>query len=144
MQKIIMTFIIAFVKTGDTGIGNIISQNNAFFCVTLCFISFWAQLKIQPFVTIELNELNIKSNFIMIITILFGLFASICNDVKLELIILIVIIGMNVYFLLFFVKRYLQIKMVVQQNSKFFDKINKGIGKIWKRGEFAVIFIKLN
>ena len=135
MQKILLTLIIAFIKTGDAGTGNVISQNNAFLCLTLCFISFWAQLKLQPFVTIELNQLNLKSNFLMIITIFFGLFASICNDFKLELIILIVIFGLNLYFLLFFIKSYIQIKLVVQQNSKFYNAIKKGIGRIWNKGK---------
>ena len=128
-----MTFIIAFIKVGS---GEVISQNNAFFCLILCFLLFWAQVKYKPFITNELNDLNLKSNFIMIITILLGLFSSMFQDITLQILLLILLLGLNIYFMMFFIKGYLQLKMVVTKKSKFFDIINKKLGRFWSKGIF--------
>ena len=135
-QKILMTFIISFLKSGS---GEISSQNNAFLCLIIFLLSFWAQMKFRPFITDELNNLNLYSNFVMILTILLGLFTSLCQNDFLETILLVSLILLNIHFIFVFMKNYLQLKMVASSNSKVFGFLNNRLEKVWIKGIFFFI-----
>lgn len=130
-----LTFIISFLKSGS---GETSSQNNAFLCLIIFLLSFWAQMKFKPFITDELNNLNLYSNFVMILTILLGLFTSLCQNDFLETILLVSLILLNIHFIYIFLKNYFQLKMVAGSNSKVFGFLNKHLEKVWTKG---IIFL---
>jgi len=85
-------------------------------------------MKWKPFITEELNTLDLKASMIMIITIFGGLFSAVCEDSSLQTILMVLLILFNVYFMALFVKIYIQIKFSFAKNTKFslyFEKIEK-------------------
>ena len=108
--------IISLLKVGDAPISY---QNNAFFILILNSILFGVELRLKPFGIPQLNDLNLISNLMMMITIFGGLFSSINQQTNLSLLIMIVILFLNIYFILVFLKCFIQIKL------SFFEKINK-------------------
>ena len=112
--------IIDFVNVGS---GQILYQNNGFFILILTCLCFWIQVKRKPFITDELNSLDLKGSVVMIITIFGGLFSSICDNSTLQTILMVVIILINVYFLVLFSKIYFQIQLLLAfgNDSKIFQ-----------------------
>lgn len=129
----ILVLIISFVKIGT---GETIQQNNGFFCLIICAISFLFQIKYQPFMTKDLNNLNEKASFIAISTIFLGLFGSFCENSSLEFILLIILISVNFSFVLMTMKKYLQIKITFSQKSKFFKFLKAAFARLWSKGKF--------
>lgn len=124
MRKILLIIIITF---GDIGSGNVVSQNNAFFCIIIIGISFWLQYHYEPFISTELNSLNFDSSLIMLSTIFLGLFSSICEDLVLQQILLAVVIFLNIYFFLEVAKIFLVLKFSFPIND---GKIMRILGEI--------------
>ena len=129
LKKIAIILIIAFA---NVGYGQILYQNNGFFILILTCLCFWIQVKRKPFITDELNSLDLKGSVVMIITIFGGLFSSICEDLTLQTILMVIVILINVYFLALFLKTYLQIKLTFVKDSKF--RLFKLFGNYWTKG----------
>ena len=122
-----MIIIIAFLKIGSD---EIIDQNNAFLILILCIICFWFQIKYSPFITPELNNLDFKATGIMIITIFVGLFSSISQTEILQIILLVCILFLNIYFMIIFLIKFSLLQMLTTTNINnkvfsFFKKIEK-------------------
>ena len=98
-KKILIIVIITF---GDVGFGETLYQNNGFFILILTVFGLWMQINWQPYITDELNSLELKASIIVSITIFGGLFSSVCNDLILQTILMIIIILLNIYFLCLF------------------------------------------
>lgn len=111
-----------------------LAQNNAFFCLILCTISFLFQLKSKPFLTDELNDLNEKSSLTLIVTIFLGFFISFCQNFNLELILVICLFIFNSWFILITAKKYIQLKIALSKKSKFLSFLKKTLPKFWSKG----------
>ena len=108
---------------------------------------FWIQIKRKPFITEELNSLDLKASMIVIMTIFAGLFSSICDNLTLQTTLMIIIIIINVYFLALFFKAYFQIKLTFAKDSKMIRFINKNfVERFWREGTFffSLLFSRLN
>jgi len=95
-------------------------------------------MKWKPFITEELNTLDLKASLITIITIFGGLFSSVCGDSSLQQFLMVLMIMLNSYFLALFVKMFIQIKLSFAEKSKLARWISKIIEKIWKKGLFFI------
>ena len=131
LQKIILIIIISFVKIGPV---DVIPQNNAFLYLIISLISYSFQIKYKPFITNELNNLNFKASLVMNLTVFLGLFMSISQDQILEIILLIILFLVNMWFIISLLKNYILIKVLSYDNSKLMNIIRKYIEKIWKNG----------
>ena len=125
LQKISMIFIISFATIGDNE--EVYPINKVILCIFICIFSFYGQFQTQPFITKDLNHLNSISNIIMILTLLFALFSSICNDITMQILFLISLICTNCYFLLMIVKSVLVFKFFINKNSKIAKRCEKYI-----------------
>jgi len=123
--------IVAFANVGS---GQTLYQNNGFFILIFTCLCFWIQMNWKPFITEELNSLDLKASVIMIMTIFGGLFSSVCGDQTLETILMAVIILINAYFLLFFVMIYFQIHLLLAKESKVITFLKNTIEKFWSQG----------
>ncbi len=111
-----MIIIISFVRIGPD---EVVNQNNAFFILILCIICFWFQIQHSPFITSELNNLDFQATGIMIITVFAGLFSSISQTEKLQLILLVIILVLNIYFMLIFLRNFFLAKtFATNKNNK--------------------------
>ena len=139
-KKIAIIIIIAF---GNVGSGQTLYQNNGFFILILICFCFRIQMKWKPFITQELNSLDLRASMIMIITIFGGLFSSVCEDSTLQTILMVVIILINVYFLVLFSKIYFQIQLLLAfgNDSKIFLYLKKQAEKYWSHGIFLYCFL---
>ena len=138
MQKILLIFLIVFVKIGSEEVEN---QNKAFLCFILCICSHYLQKIYQPFALIPLNDFNYKTNSLLIMTIFLGLFSSICQNETLEIFLMIFIILLNMFFLLNFFKNFFLIKAVIHENSKIVMFMTKSkIGKYFKKGSSFCLY----
>ena len=135
--------IISLVKIGDAPITY---QNNAFFILIMISLFFALELKTNPFGLPELNKLNFTANLVMMITIFGGLFSSINQSTNLSTTIMIVIMSVNIYFLLLFVKYFIQIKSSFDKKfGNFFRLLTKFFfRKQWDSGYFCFFFLKKN
>ena len=139
MRKILLIIIITF---GDIGSENVVSQNNAFFCIIIIGISFWLQYYYEPFISAELNSLNFDSSLIMLSTIFLGLFSSICEDLVLQQILLAVVISLNIYFFLEVAKIFLVLKFSFPINDgKIMRILSKIVHKFLGKGTFGFLFV---
>ena len=79
----------------------------------------------------------------MILTIFLGLFSSICEDLMLQTILLVVLMFLNLYFVLKFCHDLIGMKLnfINQQNSSF-KYIPKFMSKFFKKGIFDFDFMK--
>jgi hypothetical protein len=93
-------------------------------------------MKWKPFITEELNNLDLKASLITIMTIYGGLFSSVCGISTLQQILMALIIMLNSYFLALFVKKFIQIKLSFAEKSKFTRLVSNIIEKFWKKGQF--------
>ena len=110
-------------------------QNNAFFIVIINSLLFGVELKLKPFGIPQLNSLNFIANFITIITIFGGLFSSINQQTILSLILMIIIMCMNIYFMLLFLKCFIQIRLSFIEKQNILTKwLNKFYTKFWPSG----------
>ena len=116
------------MKVGDAPISY---QNNSFFVLLLISLFFGLELRFKPYGIPELNSLNFVANLVMMITIFGGLISSINQQTNLSFILMIVIMGLNFYFILLFLKCFIQIKMHFGQNFYF---LNKLFDKLWASG----------
>ena len=132
-KKIAIILIISF---GSVGTGEILFQNNSFFILILICFCFWIQMKWKPFITKELNSLDLRASMIMILTIFGGLFAMICDDSNLQTILMILIILFNVYFLALFFKTYIQTYLSFAKDSKLLLSFQRKVQKYWSGGSF--------
>ena len=131
-RKILTILIISLVKIGEAPV---YYQNNAFFILILNSIFFSLELRLKPFGIIELNKLNSTSNLIMMITIFGGLISSINQQSNLSFIMMILIMCFNSYFMLLFLKYFIQIKLSFTKNFKsLFYFLNKFSNKFWSSG----------
>ena len=129
-KKILIILIISFVQIGD---GSISYQNNGFLILILNLIFLGLELKFQPFATPELNSLSWISNLMMIITIFGGLFSSINQEsVIVPLIIMVLLMVLNIYFILVFFQNYIQIQLCFQTKT---NKLTEIFGRFWLSGK---------
>ena len=132
--------LISFANFGD---GDLRIINKAFLCFILCSIFFAAQIHDQPFLSQDLNDLNFKANLMVMLTLFFGIFSSICQDVLLQTLLMSIVVLVNLYFLLSFAKYYLCIQYVTRdENSKinvFIEKLGFHRKQIFKRGFLIII-----
>lgn len=126
--------ILVFISFLKIGSGLTIQQNNGFFCMIICTLSFLMQIKNQPFLTKELNDLNEKASFIVISTIFLGLFGSFCDNSNLEILLLVVLFAINFAFILMTMKKYIQLKIAFSKKSKFFLFIKSTFARLWSKG----------
>ena len=135
LKKILIILIISFVQIGD---GSIYYQNNGFLILILNSIFLGLELKIKPFATHELNSLNWISNLMMIITIFGGLFSSINQEsVIVPLIIMVLLMCLNIYFILLFFRNYIQIQLCFQKKT---NKLTEIFGRFWFSGKILFFF----
>ena len=104
---------------GNVGSGQTLYQNNGFFILILTCLCVWIQSKRKPFITYELNILDLKASMIMVLTIFGALFSSICEDSTLQSILMVIVIFINAYFLVLFFIAYLKIQLAFVKDSKF-------------------------
>ena len=131
LKKISIILIIAFANVVT---GQILYQNNGFFILILICSSFWIEKNLKPFLTDELNSLDLKASIVMILTIFGGLFSSICDDSTLQTILMMIVIIINVYFLVLFVKVYIQIKLIFPKKSKLYVFVTNLFERFWREG----------
>jgi len=129
--------IIAIISFANLGSGQTLYQNSGFFILILTCLCFWVQMQWNPFITEELNSLELKASIIMIMTIFGGLFSSVCEDSTLQTILMVLIILLNVYFIALFFKIYLQIQLSFAKNSKLLLFLSKAVAKFWSEGSFS-------
>ena len=137
LQKIIL---IALISFGNFGSGEIKVQNNAFLCFIVCSISVVAQIHDKPFLTKELNSLNLKANIVMMITIFMGLFSSVCGDPFIQTVLMIAVVLFNGFFLLIFFQNYLVINFATAKNSRYLELIYKYIRICFEKGKKLINF----
>ena len=138
LKKILIILMISTVEVGNPPISY---QNNAFFIVIINALLFGVELKLKPFGIPQLNSLNFIANLVTIITIFGGLFSSINQQTNLSLIILIVMICLNIYFMLLFLKYFIQIRLSFIGKQNFLTKaLNKIYTKFWPSGLHFLIF----
>jgi len=125
-----MIFIISFANIGENE--DVYPLNKVIICILICIFSFYGQFKTQPFITNDLNHLNLIGNVIMILTLLFALFSTICEDITMQILLLIALIIFNCYFLLLIIKSCLFFKLFIDKNSKISKKFEKYIGDYCK------------
>ena len=131
-KKTLSILIISLVKVGDAPVSY---QNNAFFILILNSFLFGLEIKFNPFAIPQLNFLNLVANLVTIFTIFGGLFSSINQQTNLSLILMIVILGLNLYFLLLFLKYFIQIRLsFVEKFSHIFYFLNKFYNLFWPLG----------
>ena len=132
--------IIAIITFGNAGFGETLYQNNGFFILILTFFGLWMQINWHPYITDELNSLELNASMIVSITIFGGLFSSICHDLTLQTILMIIIILLNIYFLCLFFKHYIQAQMNFAKDSTLMSKMsNSGfVAKLWKEGLYFI------
>ena len=126
-----LIFIISFIDFGNNDLRAI---NNAFLCFIICSISFAGQIYDRPFIYGELNSLNFKANIIMLITIFFGIFSSICEDSTLQILLMSIVVSINLIFFLVFGKNYLCIMYVNSKNTFLTKKFGFYIDKFFSKG----------
>jgi len=137
LKKILIILIISFVQIGD---GSIYYQNNGFLILVLNSIFLGLELKIKPFATHELNSLNWISNLMMIITIFGGLFSSINQQsVIVPLIIMVLLMVLNIYFILLFFRNYIQIQLCFHKKT---NKLGEIFGRFWLLGKTLCSYLK--
>ena len=128
------------MKVGDAPISY---QNHAFFILILNSLLLAVELKFKPFGIPQLNSLSFVANLVTIITIFGGLFSSINQETNLSFILMIVILSLNIYFILLFLKCFIQIKLsFVEKFTKVFFYLNKIFNKFWSSGSFLFKFIR--
>ena len=133
-------FLIIIISFGNVGSGEVIAQNNAYFCVILCAFSFWLQVKDEPFITKELNDLNFDSSLTMILTIFLGIFSSSCENLLLQTILLISMMLLNIYFFFKIMKAIIILKVSLGKQEKTSQFVSKAISKLWSKGMINIFF----
>ena len=129
-----MIISISFVRIGPV---EVVDQNNAFFILILSIISFWFQIKHSPFITPELNNLDFQATGIMIITVFAGLFSSISQSETLQIILLVLILILNIYFILKFLKTFLLVQtFATNKNNKFLVFFKELFENYFPKGSF--------
>ena len=126
-----MIIVISFIKIGTP---DVIPETNAFLCLIICLFSFWLQIKYEPFITSDLNNLNFNSTLLMNITIFFGLFISIAQDDNLQIFLLAILFFLNILFILAFCKSYILLKVVSIEHSKILLNFKEFLKKFWLNG----------
>ena len=96
---------------------------------------FYIELKFKPFATPELNSLSSTASFVVIATIYGGLFSSINEDTVLPIVIMILLILLNIYFILLFFQNYIKIRLSLSNNEKINKIMNKLFGNFWVSGK---------
>ena len=131
--------IISLVKVGDAPVSY---QNNAFFSLILNSFLCGLEIKFNPFAIPQLNFLNWISNLVTIMTIFGGLFSSINEQTNLSFILMIAIMCVNIYFMLVFLKCFIQIRLSFLEEFKYvFHFLNKFSIRFWAVGSFFKILI---
>lgn len=92
-------------------------------------ISIYLQISKKPYRSADLNELEFRSTLVSLLTIYLGLLYMVTTEIQYEALIFILIIGINLYFLLFWASRML----VSYSNSRifiFFPRIQRYLLKL--------------
>ena len=127
--------LISIISFANVGTGQIKTQNIAFLCFILFFISVACQTHAKPFFSKELNDLNLKANIVMMSTIFLGLFSSVCDSLNLQKTMMIVCLLINIYFLIVFFKVFFIVKFhFSKKKSKFIVKVLEIFEKCFKKG----------
>ena len=134
MQKIAMIFIISNFNIGE--VEEVYPINKVILCVFICLISFYGQFITKPFITDDLNQVNLNSNVIMILTLLFALFSAICENTAMKIIFMVFLTCLNCYLIFIIGKSCLTLKLLYTNNSKLLNFINKTFQKFFKNSEF--------
>ena len=101
----------------------------------VCSVLFWAETHYKPFISSELNNLNFDSSLIMLLTIFLGLFSSICDDLAIQEIIIVVLLILHIYLFLKIAKILVLLKcLFANSRSKIFDYLNKMARKNLPKG----------
>ena len=127
--------IISFVKIGSA---DTMAQNNGFLCLIVCCILYWLQIKINPFITEDLNHFNNVSNFLMITTIFLGIFSSVSQNLTLETIIMGLILVLNCFLMIIVFKKLLIFKVSFTNESKLIVYLRDKANIFWSKGSFKV------
>ena len=131
-RKISTILIISLVKIGGPQISN---QNNAFFILLLNTLLFVLEKKLNPFGISELNSLNFLANFVTIMTLFGGLISSFNQQSNLSVVFMVIIMFVNLYFIVMFLKCFIQIKLTFfQKLKKYLNSLNNSFGKFWSSG----------
>lgn len=103
--------------------------------INLFFFSFLLQIKYEPFIIKELNDINYHASLYMFLIILLGLFSSQCDNFRLQTILMILIIFMNSHFFLRVIKKYLIFQIVsIRSDSMIKTFLKRNFKKIWNKG----------
>ena len=124
--------VISFAKIGPPEKNG---ENNAFFCIIICLIFLYAQIRQKPFISEELNELNIKTSSILILTIFLGFYASFCDEPVAEMILILILLLFNCWINIHIIKNYIQMKIAFTKKSKFFLCVQWFFHKYWIKGK---------
>ena len=110
-------------------------QNNAFFILILNALIFAAEIKLTPFGIPQLNSLNFGANLVIIITLFGGLMSSFNQQTNLSVVLMIMIMLANLYFILLFLKCFIQIKLTfLEKIKKHLNSSNNFISKFLVSG----------
>ena len=135
-KKIAIIIIIAFANVGT---GKNLYQNNGFFILILNCFCFWIQMTVEPFISDDLNNLDLKASFITIITIFLGLFSSVCENYTLQKILMVIVILVNVYFVALFAKMFITVKFYFAKESKLVNSFKALAEKIFTKGTSLIL-----
>lgn len=68
-------------------------------------ISIYLQISKKPYRSADLNEMEFRSTLVSLLTIYLGLLYIVTQEIQYEALIFILIIGINLYFLIFWITR---------------------------------------
>ena len=126
-RKFSTILIFALVKVGDPTFSY---QNNAFFILILNTLLLVLELKLTPFGIPQLNSLNFVANSVVIITLFGGLISSFNQHTNLSIFLMVVIMFLNIYFILLFLRCFILIKLSFSEKiKKYLSSSNNSFGK---------------
>ena len=132
--------LIVIISFADIGDGDLRILNKAFLCFIVCSIFFAAQISDQPFMSKELNSLNFKANLMVMITLFFGIFSSVCQNFDLQTLLMTIVVFVNLFFFLSFAKHYICIRYVSNAESPkknvVLEKLGSRVNKFFRKGIF--------
>jgi hypothetical protein len=138
VRKMSLIFVLLFYKINST-------MKVLYILLILC-VNLGIQQKKSPFYTAFLNDLEFKSILVSTITLFFGLLYNISQSTAMKIIMVLVIVFANGYFLLLIIKKLLEINQKIFLSFiKFFQskKVNKDFGnKITNPTSRTIIIFK--
>ena len=130
--------LIVIISFADIGDGDLKILNKAFLCFIVCSLFFAAQIRDQPFISKELNSLNFTANLMVMITLFFGIFSSVCQNFELQTLLMTIVVFVNLFFFLSFAKQYICIQYVSNTESPkknaVLGKLGSHVNKFFRKG----------